>query len=1052
MNIFQALKQKADEIFKVKTPEPFKAPAPAIHIFDKVQNILKGGVNSVQNVPVVNWLANSFIYNKETNRLFPQSPLYGIAESGRALDDYRAGKISKQDYLNKSYQATMPFVIGMSGGVTSKPSITNQLLRKSVPRGSFTNIANLDNPLVTGRGEITALENKLNDLVGFSKGGEHWKQQFHIRNAYIDEALTNAPANIKTQIKNIMNRLDELRKPKFQNVIPTPRNVAGTPVKSLPEIAKDYSINVKNKVHFLDYFRTPDRVLEKLGLDKEAKLLRLKYDDYLKELPVEIQRITKWSQQVVPDANQRIFQWLDGKRVSLAKNELKVAAEIKDYLGQWADRLKLPKEGRISNYISHIFEKGIEKEFDPEFAKLIRGKVAGSVYDPFLSKRTGKSEYIEDTWRALDAYVKRAVRKVHMDEALERVKGAAENLEDSQYKYVKSFVDRINLRPTDLDNSIDNLIKSSRIGYRFGVRPVTDITQKARRAVYRGLLGLNPMTAIKNLTQVVNTYSELGEKYTLIGYAKMLRNLPKFLTNSTTELEEVGVLREGFVQDRMLSSTQKFLQKTDDTLFYLFNLAEKINRGAAYFGAKSKAISEGLTEGRAIEYAKNIVRKTQFAFGSVDTPVVLQSDIAKTLLQFQSYSLKQLEFIGEKLQKKDLAGIIRYITGSLMVYTALGRTLGMKPLEQMIPSLRIGVPPTLQAPYGVYQGLTQSRDKFGNELSPQERILNPNLIRGLGNYIPAGAQLRKTIEGIKAINEKGTYSPSGRLKYPVEEGAFPMVFGPGKTEAGQQYYESGTNTLGPKQTERYKDLVAAGMEPLDAYQKIKYESQALKKQVEPTGEVSITDHIRNTINNLFNKNVQPETYQPEDPLIKAIREQKTQSDRETRIREIFKIYNTPAEIEKALNQEGLGSYDEASLYMLKTLEVTNGTRGEFIKRLLQPLSNADYVKTASYLIDENILTTGVVREWYVNDKIDTAQMNKLSTLIKQVKGTYKAKRVKGKRITIRPKKLNLPAIKVKSTKIKPMALKIKPLKPLKTRELKMPKLPKRLAEVNYNYI
>ncbi|WP_323157047.1 hypothetical protein, partial [Pseudomonas rhodesiae] len=76
--------------------------------------------------------------------------------------------------------------------------------------------------------------------------------------------------------------------------------------------------------------------------------------------------------------------------------------------------------------------------------------------------------------------------------------------------------------------------------------------------------------------------------------------------------------------------------------------AEHINRGAAYFGAKAKGLSQGMSEQEAIDFAKEIVRKTQFVFDSVDTPVGMSSDIMKTLLQFQSFTTKQIEFLGGK--------------------------------------------------------------------------------------------------------------------------------------------------------------------------------------------------------------------------------------------------------------------------------------------------------------------------------------------------------------------------------------------------------------------
>jgi hypothetical protein len=44
-----------------------------------------------------------------------------------------------------------------------------------------------------------------------------------------------------------------------------------------------------------------------------------------------------------------------------------------------------------------------------------------------------------------------------------------------------NYADRINLRPTQIDNYIDGLIKQSPIGYKMGQRPITNASKHMRR-------------------------------------------------------------------------------------------------------------------------------------------------------------------------------------------------------------------------------------------------------------------------------------------------------------------------------------------------------------------------------------------------------------------------------------------------------------------------------------------------------------------------------------------------------------------------------------------
>lgn len=544
------------------------------------------------------------------------------------------------------------------------------------------------------------------------------------------------------------------------------------PPQTVDEVQKIEKLAPK-KVNLLDYFRTPDRVLEKIGLKKESDLLRTQYNSYLDELPVEIGKVTDWYNQVknIPNSSQNIFRYLDGQKVNLSQPELKVANEMKSYLAEWADKLDLPYDKRIASYVTHIFEKDfIQKDFDEDLAKIIADKIPGSVYDPFLQKRLGKQGYVEDVFRAMDAYVKRAVRKYNMDPALEQLRNKSNSLPLESWKYVKSYTDRINLRPTEIDTMIDNLVKDV-VGYKYGARPVTSMSKKLRQQVYRGTLGLNVGSAMKNLTQGVNTYAKLGEKYTGIGYMKNLQDL----FSGSDELKRVGVLRDTVIQDRKLSAVKGLLEKADSVLFSLFNAAERINRGSAYFGAKAKFLDQGLSEKDAIQKAVDLVRDTQFTFGSVDSPVALQSDLAKTLLQFQSFNIKQSEFLSEMIKNKEWGGLMRWIGANVAVVAAIGKLMNYD-FKDVIPfsgiatgESKLGETPPIRAAKDIYGAAINAPDKYGN-ISKDPTMVR--IIDAIGKnapaFIPAGTQAKKTIEGLKAFEQGESTTKSGRTRFKIE--------------------------------------------------------------------------------------------------------------------------------------------------------------------------------------------------------------------------------------------------------------------------------------------
>lgn len=555
------------------------------------------------------------------------------------------------------------------------------------------------------------------------------------------------------------------------------------------------------KVGILDYFRTPENVLNKIGMGDQAKVLRTAYDTYKTDLRNEQLQILEWQKQV-PDknSNKTIFNYLDGKITaeSLSEKEIKVAMDIKFHLKEWARKLGLPTDSQISNYITHLFEKGqVQKEFDPELARLIDTKVPGSVWNPFKQKRMDKPEYIQDTWRALDAYFKRGTRDVNMTPALAQLKKSSQDLDRASWKYIKSYADRINLRPTEIDDLLDNFIKSTPIGYKATERPTSYLTKKWRNMIYKGALGINFGSAMKNLTQGVNTYTVLGTKYTSIGYTKLMANIA---TKNLDELYRYNILDDSIIQDRELASVKKALSKIDDGLFTMFNTAELINRGSAFYGAKSKALSGGKTEAEAIAYAKKIVAQTQFLFNQIDTPLILSSDLAKTLGQFQSFNIKQVEFLAGLVKDKNFGGLLRYIIGSLVVAGTVGKVFGLD-VTNFIPFYGGRFSSPASEALGVITGsMSQSEQAKAEAKNSLQRLL-PLMV-------PGGVQIKKSLQGSISEGRGYTATKTGNVRYPVSQDPMTAVrmllFGENSIPEAREYYSKDRSPLGKDQTEFFK--------------------------------------------------------------------------------------------------------------------------------------------------------------------------------------------------------------------------------------------------------
>lgn len=92
-----------------------------------------------------------------------------------------------------------------------------------------------------------------------------------------------------------------------------------------------------------------------------------------------------------------------------------------------------------------------------------------------------------------------------------------------------------------------------------------------------------------------------------------------------------------------------------------------------------------------------------------------------------------------------------------------------------------------------------------------------DVMQGLTSFIPGGAQLSKTIRGVEAASKGGSYTSSGKLRYPIsDEDYFKIIlFGP--SAAAPEGYDWQKDTLSETRTGAYREMVEEGLEPFAAY-------------------------------------------------------------------------------------------------------------------------------------------------------------------------------------------------------------------------------------------
>lgn len=596
-------------------------------------------------------------------------------------------------------------------------------------------------------------------------------------------------ASVKTQ-----NQLFKDWQNSYKNETLSPSQKVGQLEKQIRQATND-GINDKLKqnagdVTIFDYVRTPENVFRKLGLSDPFVALRKATSNYEDELKTELQRIGGWFKEVkgIKGSSQNIFDYLDGQPIKLSTQELKVATEIKDYLAKFADRQGLAPDRRITDYITHIFEPELNKQqIPPELLQALNYAPPRGVFNPFLEKRLGASGYVRDVWRALDTYTTRGLRKIHLDQPIDNFGAYVNHLPDGAQQYTNSFLNYIVGRPDKLESLMDQTLKTigkhlpnETIKRYLAVRPTKKIFGEAQMAVFRGALGLNVKSALKNLTQGINTFAEEGAIATIKGYMSL------FNRSNLSEIEKQNLISEMITAEHRNKPVKNAIGKIDKVLLGLFDLAERINRGAAYFASKSNSLQKGLSEEEAQAQALSQVRKTQFGYGKIDIPLMLQNPIAKAGFQFSSFPIKQAELLGGMVKNKEYMKVARYVMATLGVTWALGNYLGLDWKDAIVRNVMPGlgpIPSTLGAGIGLLKAKTeQQTEEAKKNLKSSAKIL-----------LPAGLSIFRAIEGAKAYSQGATKTVGGKIKYRIEK-TLPnliksILLGPNSTPGAQKYFD-----------------------------------------------------------------------------------------------------------------------------------------------------------------------------------------------------------------------------------------------------------------------
>lgn len=601
---------------------------------------------------------------------------------------------------------------------------------------------------------------------------------------------------------------------------------------------------------------SPSKWLEKMGLRNEtidmhtpvvqatAKLTRANDADI---------KVLQKISEMIPDnveGQRQIVDFIEGKRQTLtAFTDREVAGQIQDFLK--SKRVDLKKMGfeTLDDYFPHVFDaknKDTIRLFDP--------KATGEVsFGNLKSRLTGAEDYSTDIMKVLTDYTQGVNRKMILEPAIKPLADIRKQVDLSEGeaklldRYVKQLLSQdMSSTGKNFNKVADAAFSKMGLGDKVGSNHYGKALGTQRLVAAVGTMGLNPGTALRNMTQVVNTVTKLGPIDAAVGTIKGTKMLAT--EAGRAELTRAGILNSNvgrsefmsLARPGMASKAGGAVDKATNGIMSLIEAGEVSMRSQAYAGAKHKALKAGLSVKQAEQAGIRAVVDTQFLTTAVDMPLKFNGQGVRSLAQFATFSAKQAEFLKEsgikvfknskgewQFNEKQLAGIL---SGAVTAYAA---TEVLKPLmgfreEEWVPFYDQIAPYAFgdeDASGGAYRSplvnliagdgkskgglLGLLSDARKGDFLENEDGDNAGAVKLWEDFwtqlVPAGTQMKKTYEGEKTTR-MGESRKNGKIRFMQDTDPFSKtkanIFGQYSTDAGKDWIKEGFPSLSESQTNK----------------------------------------------------------------------------------------------------------------------------------------------------------------------------------------------------------------------------------------------------------
>jgi len=428
----------------------------------------------------------------------------------------------------------------------------------------------------------------------------------------------------------------------------------------------------------IERVRPTMRVFGKIGLLEEvwrpAFRAEVAYNEALASFDRELVGIEK-SVGVDIESRRRIFRALEDPALIEGLNPVERSAYewFSKYFNKRAVDLRIPLEKRRENYVTHIFEAEIvnalkkEKTLPPELIRALDYITPKTTFMPYLEKRLGlKLGLREDPFAAARAYEYRALKRLEYGPLIQKTRAYIPILEDqgliNSANYLRGFINRISGRPLTIDRELNQSLKefAARIEKLPGGKALAEKLTKGNVAglmsyqftslLYFLWLGFKPTSAIRNLSQNVLTFAEVGPAAMAKGMAL------RFKREGKEVLKESMVLRsrkQAYMPGIDTSFASRWTDRTREISLKMFRQADRINVSNAFLAGYQEAKAKGLPRDVCIKRGDEVAAHTQYIYTRIGSAAWSQSALGRILSPLTTWPENWAELMADWIGAKE---------------------------------------------------------------------------------------------------------------------------------------------------------------------------------------------------------------------------------------------------------------------------------------------------------------------------------------------------------------------------------------------------------------